>query len=212
MFNEIRQKNKRVGASMRFMASAFYKAMKDYRSLDLAEEAGRKSCLRIMTNLKDPFNRYADPNHFTTTACIIDQSLQNILLVQHKGLGLWVFPGGHCDGNSDTVAVARTEAFEEIGIKDLKNIPGIFDIAIYPYERKGEYHNDHDVAHLFIGKMNDKMSLSEREVDGAKWVPVSQFLSYNDRASHRRILRKIQRIKNMRGRNPNKEIVLNGWK
>lgn len=196
---------------MHAKASALRRKLQNYKAMDAVEDNSRIKCLELLQNLQDPFNRCAQPAHFTATACIVDETISNILMVKHRSLGLWLFPGGHCDGNQDTVEVARIETFEETGLKKLENIEGILDLSIYPYEREGHMHIDHDVNHLFIGDMREEIKISERELSEVKWVPISEFIPYNDRASHRRIHNKLGQVRRAVGRQPNKELKLNGW-
>ena len=52
--------------------------------------------------------------HHTATAYIVHE--EQTLLLWHKGLGMWLPPGGHCEANEDPVQAAVREAFEESAI------------------------------------------------------------------------------------------------
>lgn len=52
--------------------------------------------------------------HFTATAYIVADG--ETLLHWHRGLHMWLPPGGHCEPNEDPVQAALREAEEETGI------------------------------------------------------------------------------------------------
>jgi 8-oxo-dGTP pyrophosphatase MutT (NUDIX family) len=58
-------------------------------------------------------------SHLACSLYLFDLSKQRILLVKHKGLGVWLPPGGHVeDGELPHVAALR-EAFEETNLQSL---------------------------------------------------------------------------------------------
>jgi 8-oxo-dGTP diphosphatase len=54
--------------------------------------------------------------HFTASAVGFDD-LDQVLLVHHKKLGLWLYPGGHVDPNEDPAQAAVREVIEETGVE-----------------------------------------------------------------------------------------------
>ena len=52
--------------------------------------------------------------HFTATAYIVHA--QRTLLLWHRGLRMWLPPGGHCEPNEDPVQAVIREAREESGL------------------------------------------------------------------------------------------------
>jgi 8-oxo-dGTP pyrophosphatase MutT (NUDIX family) len=73
-----------------------------------------------------------------------------ILLIHHRKLNKWLQPGGHCDGDTDTLAVAIKEVEEETGVVIKPNDQVIIDLDIHRIpERKGIPAHDHyDVRYL----------------------------------------------------------------
>jgi ADP-ribose pyrophosphatase YjhB (NUDIX family) len=53
--------------------------------------------------------------HFCSTVCIVEQ--QRVLLVFHRKLNKWLFPGGHLDLNETPAEGARREVREETGLE-----------------------------------------------------------------------------------------------
>jgi 8-oxo-dGTP diphosphatase len=52
--------------------------------------------------------------HFTASAVVLDGD--QVLLVHHRKLGVWLQPGGHIEPNEDPVQAVRREVREEVGL------------------------------------------------------------------------------------------------
>ncbi len=129
-----------------------------YRPYDMSE---MKSVARTMgfiarsRDLADACDRRSG-SHLTAGVLVVDKA-GRILLNHHKKAGLWLQFGGHCEGETDILAVALCEAMEETGIPISKMRvmnKGIFDCAVYdiPANRtKGEpAHNHYDINFLVM--------------------------------------------------------------
>jgi len=69
-------------------------------------------------------NKRFPPNdqHHSHLACslyLFDPAKQNILLVKHKGLGVWLPPGGHVEEGELPHIAALRETFEETHMQDI---------------------------------------------------------------------------------------------
>ena len=85
------------------------------------DEMSAPYLIHFVNTHKNCFERSLGKGHVTASGWIIDPSSQNILLVHHKKkLGLWLQPGGHCDGDPDVARVEKKEVKEETGIKTFK--------------------------------------------------------------------------------------------
>lgn len=58
----------------------------------------------------------AETRHFTASMVVLDTRTGRVLLVHHKVMGLWVFPGGHVDPNEAPHETAQREVREETGL------------------------------------------------------------------------------------------------
>jgi 8-oxo-dGTP pyrophosphatase MutT (NUDIX family) len=85
------------------------------RPVDGREARGRHQTLVALGRLRAPFDRDADPTHFTGSALILRPD--GILLLRHKRLGIWVQPGGHLDPLETPWDAARREGEEETGLR-----------------------------------------------------------------------------------------------
>lgn len=92
--------------------------------------------------------------HFTASALIIKD--KKVLLVQHKKLGVWLYPGGHVEDNETPDETVIREVLEETGVsveiigekdKNLADAGADVSVLHHPYvilcELVGDhYHND----------------------------------------------------------------------
>jgi 8-oxo-dGTP pyrophosphatase MutT (NUDIX family) len=53
--------------------------------------------------------------HFTASGIVLSGD-GHVLLVQHRDLGCWLYPGGHIDANEDPVQAVLREVREETGL------------------------------------------------------------------------------------------------
>ena len=139
-------------------------------TLDFVAECG---------NLATACDRYGG-SHLTAGVFVVDRD-GRILLNHHKKAGLWIQFGGHCDNETDIMAVALREAMEETGIsRDKMRVikEGIFDCAVYniPANRtKGEpAHMHYDIN--FLVMVSDTTFHMSSESTELRWCTPSEAL------------------------------------
>ena len=74
----------------------------------MLQEAGRMP-VKILT-------RESALLHMTASAMVVNPARTHVLMAYHNIYGTWAWTGGHADGESDLLAVARREAQEETRI------------------------------------------------------------------------------------------------
>jgi 8-oxo-dGTP pyrophosphatase MutT (NUDIX family) len=115
--------------------------------------------------------------HITGSMLITNTERTRVLLMFHKKLQFWVQFGGHCDGETDVLAVAIREFHEESGIEIEPVVSaGIFDIHVHdiPVDAKRTpSHIHHDV--LYLGTIHEDTSFArqESEVDDIRWFDIA---------------------------------------
>ena len=126
-----------------------------YKADGVIEKHNKMSMLDLLSSHTNCFDRTCMPAHFTASAWLLDYTGNRCLLMHHAKLNRWVQLGGHCDGNSDLLAVAVREAQEESGIMAIEPVQtSIFDIDIHdiPAHHQEPSHQHFDVRFLLRAK------------------------------------------------------------
>ena len=156
-------------------------------------EADTASRYIALLSNPDAFQRTHLPGHITGSAFIVDTSRTHTLLVHHAKLNRWLQPGGHSDGETDVVGVARREASEETGLRNLQLVsPFIFDLDIHPIPQRTDLaaHDHYDIRYLFEAGMKDPISVSEESHD-VRWVRLDELEQFNKEPSLLRLREKL---------------------
>ena len=120
----------------------------------------------------------------------VDTAGDRALLAHHRKLGRWLQPGGHSDGDPDTLAVALREAREESGLEVRVLDDAIFDIDVHAIPAVGREpaHFHFDVRFL-VQAEHDRFTVSE-ESHALAWVPAEGLGALTDEESVLRMARK----------------------
>jgi 8-oxo-dGTP pyrophosphatase MutT (NUDIX family) len=142
------------------------------------------------------FERRLAVGHITASACITDAAFENVLLVHHVKLDKWFQPGGHCDGNPDTLEVALKEATEETLLKVTAIRDTVFDVDIHIIPARGDVpaHLHYDIRYLMVCEVSGDDLQGNNEVKECRWVALKDVKSYNPSESLLRMVRKIVRF------------------
>ena len=138
----------------------------------------------------DCFDRSCRVGHVTGSAWIVDTAGDRVLLAHHRKLGRWLQPGGHSDGNPNTLAVALRQAREESGLDVRALDDAIFDIDVHGIPARGREaaHLHFDVRFL-VQAEHDRFRVSE-ESHALAWVPAEGVCALTDEESVLRMARK----------------------
>ena len=131
----------------------------------------------------DCFERHCQPGHVTASAWIVDRNGSRVLLAHHRKLGRWLQPGGHSDGEADSVAVALREAREETGLDLAACSARPMDIDIHEIPPRGvePAHRHYDLRFALAAR-SDAFTVSEESHDLA-WVGFDALETYTGEAS-----------------------------
>ena len=120
----------------------------------------------------------------------MDTTGDHVLLAYHAKLGRWLQPGGHSDGDPDTLAVALREAREESGLDVRVLDDAIFDIDVHGIPaRDGEPAHLHFDVRSLVQARDDRFRVSE-ESHALAWVPAAGLNTLTDEESVLRMARK----------------------
>ena len=143
-----------------------------YHPSDEAEQRYKAQILSFLEQYPNPFDRSLDVGHITASAWLVNKDKSKALLTHHRKLNLWVQLGGHCDGNSDVLAVAIKEAQEESGISGIRPISAdIFDIDVHliPENKKEKAHYHYDIRFLLQVTTDEDFIVNDESHDLA-WI------------------------------------------
>lgn len=149
----------------------------------------------FVRNHEDCFERHLEIGHITASAFIFDPQNRKTLLLHHKKLNKWLQPGGHCDGDRDTLSVAIKEVFEETGLL-IENLgQKAFDLDIHTIpENKGVPEHEHfDVRYLLIADSTTPL-VQNHETNGLKWIDLPDIEIFTNEESLIRMKNKLALI------------------
>ena len=120
----------------------------------------------------------------------MDTTGDRVLLAHHRKLGLWLQPGGHSDGDSDTLAVTLREAYEESGLEVRALDESIFDLDVHPIPARGREPAHHHFDVRFLVRAEDDRFRASAESYALAWVSAEGVAALTDRESVLRMARK----------------------
>lgn len=161
-----------------------------------AEKMSVLRCIHFLKETAQPFHRENLAGHMTASACIVSSDQSQLVLLHHAKLNKWLQPGGHCDGNSNTEAVARQEAKEETGLMHLRSNGEIFDVDVHWIPRRKEVpgHWHYDIRYLFLTHPDHEILQKNEESNQVAWVPGAALVSFTQESSIRRMWEKLGNI------------------
>lgn len=119
--------------------------------------------------------------HMTASAWVISPDGRKVLMAYHNLYDSWAWLGGHADGETNLMEVARREAMEESGIRNLRPIcDTIFSIEVLTVDghvKKGKYVSSHlhlNVTYLFEADMEDQLAVKADENSAVGWIRADQ--------------------------------------
>lgn len=124
---------------------------------------------KLLDDPEDPFFRTRLAGHITASSFVLNKDKTHTLFILHKKLQKWLQPGGHADGDRDTLAVAQKEVWEETGLETHPFSQNIFDLDIHTIpERKNEPEHFHfDIRYALVAKEDNLKS--NHEVMACEW-------------------------------------------
>ena len=138
----------------------------------LPEQLSKEKTVDFVQRYEDCFERALTCGHITGSAWLISKDGTKALLTHHNKLDKWLQLGGHCDGDSDVLAVAIKVAQEESGITQIKPLStGIFDLDVHllPESKHHQAHYHYDVRFLLQVQSDEQVVVSD-ESKALKWI------------------------------------------
>ncbi|HSW76582.1 MAG TPA: NUDIX hydrolase [Candidatus Saccharimonadales bacterium] len=143
-----------------------------YNPEDKEEIEAKQRMLSFIEQNVDCFERSLSIGHMTASVWLLSKDGSQALVMHHAKLNVWCQLGGHCDGDTDILAVALKEAQEESGIKNIIPVScNIFDIDIHfiPENSREKEHYHYDVRFL-VRVASDEHVVKNSESKELRWI------------------------------------------
>lgn len=127
--------------------------IKNYVPCDEREASDRELILHCLETFPDVLTRENRICHLTASCWVINREHTKALMLFHNINKIWMWPGGHADGESDLAAVAKREVLEETNLSSAQlisdEILSLEVFAVPPHIRRGKFVSSH--LHLNAG-------------------------------------------------------------
>jgi len=146
--------------------------LQQYQPYNEDERAHVERTLGFIMRHEDCFERSLLIGHVTASAFLLNRDMTHALLMHHTKLDRWFQLGGHCDGESNVLAVAIKEAQEESGIHAIVPVSEkIFDVDVHLIpERSGEpAHYHYDIRFMLMVESDEEV-IQNRESKELRWI------------------------------------------
>ena len=164
------------------MKADFLSALAAYIPQDAREAEEKDVILSYARQFPDTVllreNRVA---HITSSAFIVNEAGDKMLMAHHAQRGVWAWAGGHADGDADLMGVAQREAEEETGILGLRPLmPGIASLDVlhvHGHIKHGRWVNAHlhlSAAYLFVADETAQLCVCPGENLAVGWLSVAE--------------------------------------
>lgn len=172
--------------------------LQSYEPDDATEAAHLKATIAFLQQTARPFHRETLEGHITGSAIVVNSAQTHILLLHHRQLNRWLQPGGHCDGQANTLAVAMREVQEETGLASIAPaIDDIFDLDVHriPAKPAVPEHWHYDVRYLLVADDQEPLRRSPRETIALQWIPLAKLPQFTADEALCRAAVKLSRLK-----------------
>lgn len=158
-------------------------AIWDYDPVNEQEEKDKQELLFWLDSGLDVFTRNCTQAHFTASAWVVSPDRKQVLLAYHNLYDSWAWMGGHADGETDLLAVARREVMEECGLQEVRTVmDSIFSLEVLGVDghiKRGKYVSTHlhlNVTYLLEADPSAPIFHKPDENSAVGWFPVEEVL------------------------------------
>lgn len=186
------------------MKNNLLKILNDYLLL-FPEEKERQSRLSVYlenSNDKDIIDWNNFDGHIVAGGFIYAKKEHKFLVLYHKDLKMFLYPGGHVNDNEKSpLQTAKREIIEETGLNSFKQlklseneqIPIDIDTHLINHNERLNLpkHYHFDFRYLFIVDKIPKITIEEEEISNYKWIDIYELA---DDLNYGKIVNKIKKI------------------
>lgn len=158
-------------------------SIQKYTSWNEQEEHDKSVMLHLLETQENIFVRDNQTAHFTASSWLINKEHTKVLMIYHNIYHSWSWTGGHADGETDLLEVAKREAMEETGVTSIQTVTeDIFSIEILTVDghiKRGSYVPSHlhlNVTYLLEADEEEVLRIKPDENSGVKWFTFEEAL------------------------------------
>lgn len=150
--------------------------IENFKPTSEQEEKDKEYFLKFIDSFDDVLTRENIFGHFTSSAFVLNKDRTKILLVSRNIDDGFIFPGGHIDGEKDSLAVAMREVEEETGVKAKPVFNEIFTIWTGPVKshiKRGKFVPAHihlDLVYLVEADDTKELRIKPDENKSVIWA------------------------------------------
>jgi len=160
----------------------YIEAISNYNPQNAQEANDQKIILSYIRAFQsNVLTRENEIAHITSSALILNKTLDQTLMIHHNIYQTWAWTGGHADGEEDLFKVAVREALEETGLEAIdalsNEIASIDIIPVYGHMKKGKYVSSHlhlNISYVLIADTEAKLRVNLEETSGVRWIPTDE--------------------------------------
>lgn len=158
-------------------------SLQHYVPCNEQEENDRYVILELLRTQDNILTRDNRTVHFSASSWLLNKEHTKVLMIYHNIYRSWSWTGGHADGEADLLAVAKREAMEETGVKNIRAVSDdIFSIEILTVDghmKHGSYVPSHlhlNVTYLLETDEQEVLRIKPDENSGVKWFALDDAL------------------------------------
>ncbi len=158
-----------------------YEEIKNYIPCNIQEENDQRLILKYFQVFPNLLSRDNQLCHLTASSWVVNKERTKVLMVYHNIYNSWSWTGGHADGNSDLLEVAKEEVLEETGVKELKLLSdGIYSMEILPvnaHMKNDKFVPSHlhlNCTYLFEASEEEELKIKKDENSAVSWIDIKK--------------------------------------
>lgn len=158
-------------------------SIQSYIPCNEQEENDRNVMLRLLKTQDNILTRENQTVHFSASSWLVNKEHTKVLMIYHNIYNSWSWTGGHADGEADLLAVAKREAMEETGVKNIREVSDqIFSLEILTVNghiKHGGYVPSHlhlNVTYLLETDEQEVLRVKPDENSGVRWFALDDAL------------------------------------
>lgn len=147
------------------------------------EERDRDIMLQLLKTQDNILERENQTAHFSASSWLLNKEHTKVLMVYHNIYHSWSWTGGHADGEANLLEVAKREAMEETGIKNIITVSDeIYSVEILTVDghvKRGSYVPSHihlNVTYLMEADEQEVLRVKPDENSGVRWFFLDEAL------------------------------------